>query len=215
MKIFEFKSVESTQDIALKKDFECAVVTQEQTKGRGRFDRKWESLSGNLFVSIVVKADIADIFKLVMASSVAIREAISCGDIKWPNDVLINSKKASGVLIEKGQEGFYVIGIGINIIKAPKISNLIYPATSLREEGVETTAKVVLEKLLVNIKECLKDENLYNKYKSYLYGISKECKINDVEGTLIDIDKSGFIIVKDKEDNLQKIFAGDLLFKGV
>ncbi len=212
MKVFEFDTVESTQDIALQKNFECVIVAKNQTKGRGRLDRTWQSLEGNLMASVVIKANIEDIFKIVMSISVTIVEAINAGQIKWPNDILINNKKVCGVLIEKGQEGFYVIGFGLNIEHSPNIPNLIYPATCLKEEGIFVEKKETLNKIIKNLKNNMQSIDLYKKYKSKLYGIGSLCKINNIEGIFKDVDKSGFINIETK-DETKKIFAGDLIFK--
>ncbi len=211
MQIIKFDTLESTQDLALQKKQECAIIANKQTKGRGRFDRRWESIEGNLLASIVIKADISQIFALVMGISVAITDAIKAGQIKWPNDILINNKKVCGILIEKGCDDFYVIGVVLNVAYTPNINGLIYPATSLKDEGITAQPLSLLKEIITNLKNNINDKNLFNKYKSLLYGIGKPCKINDISGTLLNVDKSGFISIK-TETQIKKVFAGDLFF---
>ena len=83
------------------------VISKIQKKGRGRFDRTWESPEGGLYFSIVLKPDCkpdkTTLLPLVGALSVC-KTITSITDlnvkIKWPNDVLINGKKVSGILLE-------------------------------------------------------------------------------------------------------------------
>lgn len=116
------------------------IIAKIQTEGRGRFSRKWISdVKGNLYCSILIKdtAWLSNLVHLPAFISVVLRRTIVAlvgNDIeslsfKWPNDILVNGAKLSGILIESGN-GFFVIGIGLNIMKAPEI-NLTYKTTSL------------------------------------------------------------------------------------
>ena len=118
------------------------VAAKVQTMGRGRFERKWISdVIGNLYCSILVK----DVTWLKLAThlpifmSVAVRRAImsqvgnaSDAEIlfKWPNDIINLKGKCCGILIEAG-ENFFVIGIGLNIAKAPHVEGRM--TTSLKD----------------------------------------------------------------------------------
>ena len=95
------------------------VTTDEQTAGRGRMGRVWLSLPNEqLALSLVLRPTFRP-HLLVMASALAVAEAIEATtglrpDIKWPNDVLIAGRKVCGILIETS-EGNAVLGIGINV----------------------------------------------------------------------------------------------------
>ena len=102
------------------------VLADEQSAGRGRLDRTWESQAGDdILASIIVyhRLSAADLFQLTMIASIAVVQAVericavTCG-IKWPNDIFLNEKKLCGILSE-GQTGdpvqFMVIGIGLNV----------------------------------------------------------------------------------------------------
>ena len=102
------------------------VVADRQTAGRGRRDAVWESPTGNLYLTIVTKVANQHIAgQLAYVASLAVYDAaighvgtsgaISC---KWPNDLLLNGKKLSGILIEALNE-FSVVGIGINLSIRP------------------------------------------------------------------------------------------------
>lgn len=132
MDISYYKSVESTNDIAGQMAKEGApqgsvVVADQQTAGRGRFNRSWLSGRGKgLWFSLVLRpeAEAERLSQLTIVMAVAIAEAmealygLSLG-IKWPNDLLLDGKKICGILsegrIEDGKVAHVIIGIGLNI----------------------------------------------------------------------------------------------------
>ena len=147
----------------------------QQTSGRGRRGRPWESPVGNLAASLLIvpDADPAVAATLGFVAGVALNRALSSilpagllkvgidgadGDIagaharialKWPNDVLADGAKLAGILLEaqKRPDGRHaiVIGIGVNVVAAP--TGLPYPAVSLAELGIARSAEAVFEAL--------------------------------------------------------------------
>ena len=122
------------------------VTGRSQTGGRGRRGRTWISEPGNLYCSLLLidPAPMERLGSLPLAVSVALHEAVSSVvpttrrvTIKWPNDVLIDGAKVSGLLIEgerlPGGRQAIVIGSGINIAHAPQGG--LYPAISLSGAG--------------------------------------------------------------------------------
>lgn len=95
------------------------VLTDRQMAGRGRVGRHWEPLPGQqLTLSLVLRPPFAPHW-LVMASALAVGEAAEAvsgvrSAIKWPNDVLIDSRKVAGILIESSAD-YVVLGIGLNV----------------------------------------------------------------------------------------------------
>jgi BirA family biotin operon repressor/biotin-[acetyl-CoA-carboxylase] ligase len=146
----------------------CAL---QQTAGRGRRGRPWQSPHGNLAASLLVvpDADPAISATLGFVAGVALNRALAdtvpaarfstgidgadhaAGRIalKWPNDVLADGAKLAGILLEaqKRPDGrmAIVIGMGVNIVAAPE--GVPYPATSLRALGIEATAGAVFAAL--------------------------------------------------------------------
>jgi BirA family biotin operon repressor/biotin-[acetyl-CoA-carboxylase] ligase len=146
------------------------VWAREQTAGRGRRGRSWLSPPGNLYLSLVLRPEGAP----ARAAQLGFVAALGLGDAlaplvlghtptalggpalqvryKWPNDLLANGKKLAGILLEsenaaKGRVDFVVVGIGVNIVHAPR--DVEFPATSLEAEGVVgTTPAVLLEGFL-------------------------------------------------------------------
>lgn len=142
----------------------CAL---QQTAGRGRRGRPWQSPHGNLAASLLVVPDVdpAIAATLGFVAGVSLNRAlagivpaaqlktgIDGADVaggrialKWPNDVLADGAKLAGILLEahKRPDGAMaiVIGIGVNVVEAPE--GLPYPATSLRALGLDTTAETV------------------------------------------------------------------------
>jgi BirA family biotin operon repressor/biotin-[acetyl-CoA-carboxylase] ligase len=147
-----FDSIGSTNDEALAwatagaPDFSM-VIADEQTRGRGRFDRKWFTPKGSgLAISLILRpsADLnPHLSRTVGLAALSIVE--SCSElglaprIKWPNDILLNGKKTAGILIETVWSGdevdSLVIGMGINVYKTsvPPDELLQFPATSLED----------------------------------------------------------------------------------
>ena len=140
LKKFSFKTVNSTNDIAIKiikknKIQSGMIVAEKQKKGRGQYGKKWTSFKGNLFVSIFFKINLVKLsFKnLTKVNCFLVRKLLTnfykdTITIKNPNDLLINNKKISGILQEtlsKSGETFIIVGIGINLIKSPTIKNYL------------------------------------------------------------------------------------------
>jgi BirA family biotin operon repressor/biotin-[acetyl-CoA-carboxylase] ligase len=97
------------------------LLAEEQTAGRGRLDRRWDSPAGaGVWMSVVVRPDVADWSWLPLLSGVAAAAGVrACGPhldvgLKWPNDVLIGDAKVGGILVERrGPDA--VVGIGIDV----------------------------------------------------------------------------------------------------
>ena len=128
-KLISLDKISSTQDYAhdlidnQKATDRMVITATAQTAGRGRYKRTWVSHSGNLYASFIYKTEERDP-RLSYAIGVAVAETL-CKfglnpKIKWPNDILIDGKKISGVLIEYSNN-FVIVGIGINIKTCPKI----------------------------------------------------------------------------------------------
>jgi BirA family biotin operon repressor/biotin-[acetyl-CoA-carboxylase] ligase len=145
-------SVTSTNDAAKRLAQEGApegtlVVAEEQTAGRGRQGRRWIAPAGSsLLLSLVFRPSLtpAGLPQLLMASSLAVAEAIEDSTglsvrLKWPNDILLGSKKVGGILIEAGLSGertdYAVVGIGLNVnLDTTQIPEIAASAASLSAE---------------------------------------------------------------------------------
>ena len=142
LKKYLFKSVTSTNDIAIKKIKEGTssglIIAKKQSRGRGRYGKKWIYLKNNLFMSVFFNlGNNISLRKLTSTSCKIVKMSLAKLlnkkiMIKKPNDLLINNKKICGILQETvffNNEKFAIIGIGINVDKSPIINN--YPTTYL------------------------------------------------------------------------------------
>lgn len=136
----------------------------QQTEGRGRRGRQWETPHGNLAASLLVVPDCdpALAATLGFVAGVALSRALTslaptvaideeaAGEariaLKWPNDVLADGAKLAGILLEaqKRPDGRHsvVVGIGVNVVAAPE--GLPYPAASIASLGWDVTPQVIL-----------------------------------------------------------------------
>jgi BirA family transcriptional regulator, biotin operon repressor / biotin---[acetyl-CoA-carboxylase] ligase len=117
------------------------LLADRQTAGRGRMGRAWQSPLGNLYASGLVrlKSGDPDAATLALVAAVALYDSVTLWAdatalrLKWPNDVLADGAKLSGILLERAGNAV-VIGIGVNLAHHPE--SLERPATSLRVLGI-------------------------------------------------------------------------------
>ena len=116
-RVHHFDRVTSTQEAAAALPVGSVVVADEQTAGKGRLERRWETPSGSgLAATFVVQPGAL----LSLAAGVAAAEACAAEvRLKWPNDLVLHGRKLGGILVEvKG--GRALVGIGINLRSAPE-----------------------------------------------------------------------------------------------
>lgn len=191
--IYLFDAIDSTNDHAHKLAKEGAkegtvVLSESQSKGKGRLGRTWFSPSGtNIYLSVILRPQMptSQITLLTFAAAIAVAKAIRDvtgldADIKWPNDILIKGKKVAGILSEmktdknpplppftKGGVGglsvkFSIIGIGINVNLDKKDIplELIDKATSIK---IESNSAIDRKNLICRVLENL--EKWYNLFE--------------------------------------------------
>ena len=168
-KVFRFKKVKSTNNTAIRiirnsKLENGMIISELQSDGRGQYGRRWISEKGNLFVSLFYIQNnlYLTLKQLTKINSFLVKKLLAKYykkkiDFKKPNDLLINKKKICGILqekIEKSDEKYLIVGIGINLIKSPKLSN--YSTTNLfnvinkkvNKKKIEKELKITFEKFL-------------------------------------------------------------------
>jgi len=202
-------------------------LTDKQTKGRGQYDRQWESETGqNLTFSIVFTPQTKERFHvLTLACALAIVEHLNkllddgeaC--IKWPNDVLINQKKVAGLLTETMFSGNkldrLVVGIGLNVNQLQFSSELSSNATSVKiAHGKSVARERLLSELLGRI------EYKYNLWERRRQDLVKFIKRNivgygqwvglQVNGELLDdpykllgINESGQLLMLNQDAGIE------------
>ncbi len=231
--ILRFKRVPSTQDIAEKlaregvREF-TVVVAQEQTRGRGRYGRRWFSPMGGLWFTIILRPKFEAIYIPFIGYAMAC-SIIKTFDIlnvklgiKWPNDIVYNNLKVGGILVESaivGRKTLYaLVGVGLNINNEIP-SELRTQAISIRDILGE---KLDLNRLLTEILGRFKEEYLkipsriaeiidfYNK-RLAIKGREVEVEYDGttIRGKCIKLDMDGALIVKSK-DAVVKICYGEV-----
>jgi BirA family biotin operon repressor/biotin-[acetyl-CoA-carboxylase] ligase len=237
-KLLHFDVIDSTNEYAKKNFFElengAVILSDEQTKGRGRAGRCFISNRGGLFFSIVYhsKLDISKLPIYTQLASVAVFRALEDlsinAKIKWPNDLYINGSKVCGILTELvGSEDFHgiIIGIGINVNnKKDEFIKQNICASSIEEEtGLKVNRSILLEKILFYTDEIFLDYEInsdFIKYKTILIDNSlimgKEIEITfGNEKTIakaLDIDESGNLII-DFNGQISALNAGEVHIK--
>ena len=176
LKLIKFNCVKSTNDEAIriirsKKNYQGIVVSNFQTKGRGTMGKKWISYKGNFFASIFfeLKKTMPGFKEFSLINPIILKKILNQYSsnevrIKWPNDLLIQSRKVCGILqelIKIDKKSFLIIGIGINTLKSPKNSK--FKSISLLECSKKSIDNY---KILENIKKNYELSNWrYWKYK--------------------------------------------------
>ncbi len=158
LKKYLYKSVTSTNDVAIKKIrqgfLSGIIISKKQTRGRGRYGNKWISIKDNLFMSVFFNLKKNKSLKKLTSSTCKIVQKSlfklikTKVKIKKPNDLLINEKKLCGILQETifyKSKKFAILGIGINVDRSPIIVN--YPTTyvNLYTKKKLTSAKIYNE----------------------------------------------------------------------
>lgn len=211
----------------------CVVICDEQTAGHGRRNRYWFSDSyKNITMSVILKPDIIPVKapRFTIAAAVSICNALSMhfADvfIKWPNDIIINNKKVSGILLDCTIEGnvvkYVIVGIGINVNTPCFTNELSEIATSLscekgREFSREHIIANILNSLEQNIDLVYSDngfKNLMQKYEEKSYVLGKTVRIISADtetlGEVHGFDQHGQIQLITSNGNIVTFNSGDV-----
>lgn len=229
--IFHFDVVGSTNDVA--KEYSQTAVgnfvvqADAQTDGRGRRGRKWISLKGNLFFSVGLKFELKNLGMLVLISSMSLLQTIkdikADADVKlkWPNDVLLNNAKVSGMLLEKGDGEYMIVGIGVNIKQNPDSTQMLYKTTSLKISGISTDKDEFLNMFLQRFSENLSlwqkngSDFVRRKWLENAKGLHEEIVIrqenSEYKGIFTNIDESAALLLNTNQ-GMQKILVGDVFY---
>ena len=204
-KLLSFDKIASTQDYAHDLiahgdiNGKTVITALSQSAGRGRYRRNWVSRRGNLYASFVYKIMERDP-RISYAIAVAVAETlIHFGinpQIKWPNDVLVDGKKISGILIEYSQR-FIVIGIGINVKNCPKIND--YKTDKVNKYNPNVNAIDVLNVLMKKIdKWRMADFALVReRWMDLAVALNKIIKYHGKSVELIGINEDGALVLRD------------------
>ena len=210
---------------------EVVVVADSQSAGRGRFARTWNSNPrDDVLVSIGLRptADVAA--KLAMIAAVATADTVTkltgqTAQVKWPNDIRIQGKKISGILIESQiQNGQFrvVLGIGLNLNLDPSVfSEIADIATSVREiTGKRVDREVALNELMQNLDSAYtlvcRGGSVRARWKAMLDTLGNHIEFNvhptneRVRGLATDVAADGGLIVRKDNGDIVTLDSGEV-----
>lgn len=179
------------------------VTADEQSAGRGRQGRAWTAPPGSAVLMSVLLRELSE--TLPLTAAVAVCEALPAdARIKWPNDVWIDERKVAGILVEaRPQEGWAVLGIGLNVTTPEFPAELAETATSLRLAGSSASVADVLAAVVAALDEWLArpvDEVLAAwRSRDALFGRTVRWENGSKEGVGAGVDSAGALLVETAE----------------
>ena len=210
------------------------ITAGEQTAGRGRRGRSWVSPRGNLSATLLIDPGkpAGECAQLSFAAALAASDAVSAlapGSsikVKWPNDVLAEGRKIAGILLESASSGgaapgWLVIGIGINLFAHPPDTE--FPATSLPALGVIAPAPedglLHLAAAFAKWYEFWRAEGfapIRDAWLARAAGLGTRIRARLQNGELVGvfegIDMSGALLLREAQDRVRTIAAGEVFF---
>ena len=238
--IVTLEEVHSTNSYALEflpsLDDKTVVFTTHQFLGRGRYDRKWIcDDTENLYMSIVLKPEKKHDYpytNLTQYLSVSVCNVLEKNfgiqpNIKWPNDILVNGAKISGILAETGvsnsQINGVVLGIGLNVnLKQETLNTIDQNATSISvlknyNYDCETVARMICDEFFANYEQFVNSgfEYIKDEYIQRCAFLGQNITIREAEERkkyfAKSIDNDGLLVAIDEYDKECRIITGDVL----
>lgn len=212
------------------------ILGLRQTAGRGRRGRAWVNPEGNFSATLVMRpAEPPHIYALrSFVAALALFDAFEAAtgtaaglSLKWPNDVLMNGGKVAGILLESigGPTGHLAVGIGVNLIAAPDVSQVeagaVAPVSVLQETGVRVSPETFLDHLAQAY--AIREQSFFT------YGfdpirsawLARAARLGEVitartgqeahTGTFDTVDESGNLVLKTPKARMS-IAAADVFF---
>ena len=214
------------------------VISEKQTKAKGRSGKSWESPLGGVWLSIILKPNVeqSKFPMITLATGVAVAKTlekvgVENPEIKWPNDIMINGKKVCGILTEAVAKfntvENVIIGVGIDAnLEASQFPEELQSGTTtlkdeLKREGNENILiKIFLEEF-EKISELFNHEgyeSILKEWRKRSYSIGKIVEVREpfntyYDGYVVGIDKDGVLIVEKIDGTLKKVISGECIIK--
>ncbi len=241
--IYIFNEVMSTNTIAKFLSMNgvgngAVVISEKQTKARGRSGKNWESPLGGVWLSIILNPNVnhSKIPLITLATGVAVentlkRIGVKNAEIKWPNDILIHGKKVCGILTEAitsfNTIESVIIGVGIdaNISIENFPEELRENMTTLNDEIGEKVNENLLIKLFLEEFEKISEQFINEEYETILkewrknsYTIGKIVEVHEpfskpYDGYVLGISRDGSLVVEKIDGTLEKVISGECIIK--
>lgn len=193
-----FSSLPSTNDY-IKDNYKSlkdrdVIIALSQTKGRGRFDRVWESKDDLTFSILFVDSKKYHHMIAPIAVVYALCEFNIDATIKWPNDIYVEGRKLGGILIEVINDKYTIVGIGINLSeKTNYVSSFVKVDRNMLLEKIEEKYEAVLK---------YNSNELLTSYKKLSYTLNKNVNYNGKIYRIADYTLSGEIIIQSDDEKL-------------
>ncbi|MEM6932508.1 MAG: biotin--[acetyl-CoA-carboxylase] ligase [Pseudomonadota bacterium] len=216
------------------------ILARRQTAGRGRGARAWDVPAGNLAASYLFRPDCspaeAALYSFTAGLAVAglaagLGASWQGGALKWPNDVLLNGRKLSGVLLESGGGrecvGWIVIGVGVNLAILPDAASLrpgaVAPTSITAEGGREVPPEEALTHLALNLERFLDIHAREGFGAIRAHWLAQAARLGQViearlagrtvTGVFEDVDATGALVLRTPTGR-EEITAADVFFPG-
>lgn len=239
-----FDSIGSTNTYAKKIALDgceegTVVITDQQTEGRGRLGRTWVSKpKTSVLMSIVLRPNVhpTEAPKTTQIAAAALAKALNNMidadvKIKWPNDVIINKKKISGILTEMSAEldniNYVIVGIGINVNVDTFPDDIKDIASSIKNEtGIEISRTNLIvgiikefEKLYYDFVNTGKLDKTIDVCRDNSITVGSKVRIEgrneSYEAEAIDISNDGELIIKKDNGDIINIVSGEVSVRGL
>jgi BirA family biotin operon repressor/biotin-[acetyl-CoA-carboxylase] ligase len=201
------------------------VIAEAQKAGRGRDGRVWESQTGGLYMSAVLRPPLplVDVPPMTLAIGIGVcdaaRTAGAAAVLKWPNDVLVGGRKLAGVLVEAQSQGnkldAVIVGIGVNLV------NEVPPyAVSLAEASGHSVDRAAFVATLLSSVERWVDRYIASGLEAIIpawqdrmaIGLSARATVDGAPlvGAVAGLDQDGALLLRDDLGNLHRVRSGDV-----
>ena len=214
------------------------IAARRQTAGRGRRGRAWETGAGNLAATLLTTtakppaeaAEIAFVAALAVADLALAQVPDALVRLKWPNDVLVDGRKVSGVLIESGARPdgrlWLAVGVGVNLKSAPVAADR--PATTLADHLRADVAAPLAPEAALEVLARAFDRRLA-AWENYGFepirtawsaraDLGRPCVVRldqeTVEGVAETLEADGALRLRLANGSVRRVTAGDVFFPG-
>ncbi len=241
---FHMEEVDSTNEAAKRfanqgVESGALIVAEKQTAGKGRRGRSWSNTAGeSLQMSLLLRPELTpkEASGLTLAAALAVSRAVESlpgslrPQIKWPNDVIVGTKKICGILVElllDSDQSSVIIGIGVNVNNSVFPGELREKATSLKlATGGQIDRESLMEKIWQEF-EAIYEQYLLTKdmsglkadYEQRLVNIGRQVCVSygneSLEGVAEGIDVEGHLLLRAKDGGLRHIEAGEVSVRGI
>ncbi len=199
----------------------------QQTGGKGRSGNQWHSPMGNLYMSFLLRpeCDLHKAGELAFVVGVGVSNAFdeyidsksSKKQLKWPNDILVNGLKISGILLEGGADNSFIVGVGANILNAPDLAISLNSAAT-QPVYVNKVRDNILDKVGIIYEEWQSNgfSTIRDLWLEQAYGLNEAMTARlpnkKVKGIFKGIDQVGALQLELANGELKTIHAADVHF---